>query len=98
MNISFLSLSLSSLQFCNFCNLLATAESATNWKKISYKLSEKNFHQRIEFDDEEGQTPRQTMTLLMQTPSQASNYYEPPHPLVHLSTWPLVGMIPFIRT
>jgi hypothetical protein len=38
-------------------------QPATNWKKISSKLSErKTFDQRIEFDDEEEQTPRQWHT------------------------------------
>jgi hypothetical protein len=66
------SLSLSFFAILQFLQIFLQLQSATNWKKISYKLSEKkNFHQRIEFDDEEGQTPRQTMRLLMQTPSQA---------------------------
>jgi hypothetical protein len=73
-----LSLSLSLLQFLqSFCNCSLQLIG----KKISSKLrSEREyFHQRIEFDDEEGLTDTQDNGTLDASPSQARNYYEPTH-------------------
>ncbi len=90
MNISFLSLSLSLLQFCNFCNLLATAESATNWKKdllqIKWKkkLSPENWIWWWRRTD--AQTNNDTLDANPITSKQLLWTPPPTCPLVHLAT------------